>query len=359
MRLQRQNAARLGTRLFLTGLAVLAIAGCSKEETNSATPPGGANPAPTAGATNPPTSSGAKKKIVFVFKVGGISYSEACKAGAQQANDDPTLNVDVTYQAPTEATAAAQNAIIEQAIVSKADAIVVSPNDADAIIPSIKKATDAGIKVFTWDSDAPKSARTFYVRAVDDVQIGADILDAVAKSAGDKGKILVVSGGRTAANLNLHLQGIEEAAKKHPGITLVKPYIYNEDDKNKATTMAVQALQANPDAVGIACVNSPSPPASGEALHKLNLIGKVKVWGLALPSETKTYLKDGSVTGLYLWDPQRLTFETAKLVKMALDGTAPKDGDKMGEGTVTVKDSTVTLPLRLEINKGNVDSLKF
>ncbi len=359
MRLHYHRFAKLGTQLFLTGLAALALAGCSKEETNPGNPADhGASPS-SSGNMKPSTSSGAKKKIVFVFKVGGISYSEACKAGAQQANDDPTLNLDVKYEAPAEATAAAQNAIIEQAIVSKVDAIVVSPNDADAIIPSIKKAADAGIKVFTWDSDAPKSARSFYVRAVDDVQIGADILDAVAKSAGDKGKILVVSGGRTAANLNLHLQGIEEAAKKHPNITLVQPYIYNEDDKNKATTMAVQALQAHPDAVGIACVNSPSPPASGEALHKLNLIGKVKVWGLALPSETKSYLKDGSVTGLYLWDPQKLTFETAKLVKDALDGKMPKDGDKTADGTVSVKDATVTLPLRLEITKDNVDSLKF
>ncbi|MCW3052129.1 MAG: monosaccharide transporter substrate-binding protein family [Chthonomonadales bacterium] len=360
MRSHRHNAARTGTRLFLLGLAVMALAGCTKEETNTGAPPSNGNPNPTStGSPPPPTSSGAKKKIVFVFKVGGISYSEACKAGAQQANDDPALNVEVTYQAPTEATAAAQNSIIEQAIISKVDAIVVSPNDADAIIPSIKKASDAGIKVYTWDSDAPKSARTFYVRAADDVQIGVDILDAVAKSAGGKGKILLFSGGRTAANLNLHIQGIEEAAKKLTDVKLVQPYIYNDDDKSKATTMAVQALQANPDAVGIACVISPSPAAAGEALKKLNLIGKVKVWGLGLPSETKTYLKDDSVTGLYLWDPQKLTYETAKLVKSALDGTAPKDGDKMGDGTVTVKDGIVTLPLRLEINKGNVDSLKF
>ncbi len=359
MRLLRQNTARQGTRLFLMGLAVLALAGCTKEDSGSGSR--GGNGSKTVSSDAPPSqpSSGAKKKIVFVFKVGGIAYSEACKAGAQQANDDPALNVEVTYQAPTEATAAAQNSIIEQAIISKADAIVVSPNDADAIIPSIKKATDAGIKVFTWDADAPKSARTYYIRAADDVQIGADILGAAAKSAGDKGKILVFSGGRTAANLNLHIQGIEEAAKKLPGVKLAQPYIYNDDDKTKATTMAVQALQANPDAVGIACVNSPSPAAAGEALTKLHLIGKVSVWGLGLPSETAKYLKDGSVTGLYLWDPQKLTYETAKLVKHALDGTPPKDGDKLADGTVSVKDGVVTLPLRLEINKGNVDSLKF
>jgi rhamnose transport system substrate-binding protein len=359
MRLQHHPAAHLGTRLFLTGLAVLALAGCSKEQTSSGAPPSSGGPPPTSGAATPPTSSGAKKKIVFVFKVGGDSYSETCKAGAQQANDDPALNAEVSYQAPTEATAGAQNSIIEQAIVSKVDAIVVSPNDADAIVPAIKKAMDAGIKVFTWDADAPKSARMFYVRAADDVQIGADVLDAVAKASGDKGKVLVFSGGRTAANLNLHLHGIEEAAKKHPGITLVQPYIYNDDDKNKATTMAVQALQANPDAIGIACVNAPSPPAAGEALRKLNLVGKIKVWGLGLPTATRIYLKDGSVDGLYLWDPQKLTYETAKLVKNVLDGNPPKDGAKTADGTVSVKEGIVTLPLRLEINKNNVDSLKF
>lgn len=359
MRTLRKHTLHTGTRLFLMGLAVLALAGCSKEETNSPAPGSGGHTPPTTGGNTPPTSSGGKKKIVFVFKVGGDAYSETCKAGAQQANDDPALNAEVTYQAPTEATAAAQNAIIEQAVVSKVDAIVVSPNDADAIIPSIKKATDAGIKVFTWDADAPKSARLFYVRAADDVQIGADVLDAVAKGVGDKGKVLVFSGGRTAANLNLHIQGIEEAAKKHPNISLVTPYYYNDDDKNKATSVAVQALQAHPDAVGIACVNAPSPPAAGEALRKLNLVGKIQVWGLGLPSATSTYLKDGSVSGLYLWDPQKLTYETAKVVKSTLDGTPPKDGDKMGDGTITVKDGIVTLPLRLEINKTNVDSLKF
>ena len=360
MRFRIVKPALSGTRLFLLGLAAIALAGCSKEETNPGNPGDhGGTPASAGTPIAPAGSTGARKKIVFVFKVGGISYSEVCKAGAQQANDDPTLNAEVQYQAPADATAASQNAIIEQAIVSKADAIVVSPNDADAIIPSIKKAVEAGIKVFTWDADAPKSARTFYVSAADDVQIGADLLDALAKSSGDKGKILVISGGRTAANLNLHLQGIEEAAKRHPNITLVQPYIYNEDDKNKATTMAVQALQANPDAVGIVCVNSPSPPASGEALRKLNLIGKVKVWGLGLPSDSKTYLKDGSVTGLYLWDPQKLTYLTAKLVREALDGKMPKDGEKTADGIVIVKGATVTLPLRLEINKANVDSLKF
>jgi ABC-type sugar transport system substrate-binding protein len=343
---------------LLALLAAGALGGCSKEQPadTNATP---ATPNPAATTQNP-AAGGAKKKIVFVFKVGGISYSEACKAGAQQANDDPALNVSVEYQAPTEATAEKQADIINQAIVGHADAIVVSPNDAKAVIPALNKAAEAGVKVFTWDSDAPDSKRLFYVAAVDDVQIGTDIADALAQSIGGKGKVLIFSGQRTAENLNKHVEGIEAGLKKAPGIAIAQPYVYNDDDKSKATTMAVQALQSHPDAVGIACANSVSPPAAGEAIRKLNLIGKVKVWGLALPSETKPYLLDGSVTGLYLWDPARLTYETAKLVRAALDGKMPQDGQEIpGEGKIGVKGHVVTLPLRLEINKDNVEKLNF
>ena len=85
----------------------------------------------------------------------------------------------------------------------------------------------------------------------------------------------------------------------------------------------------------------------------------MKVWGLGLPTQNKPYLKDTSVTGLYLWDPQKLTYLTAKLVREALDGKAPKDGDALADGKITVAGPLVTLPLRLEITKDNVDTMKF
>ncbi len=351
------NANRnLPYAICAASLAALLLTGCTKENGNTAPPPSGGN-APT----NPTANTGAKKKVLFVFKVGGISYSEACRAGAQQANDDPALNAEVKYQAPTIASADQQGQIIDQAIVNHVDAIVVSPNDAGAIVPVIHKATQAGIQVFTWDSDAPASDRKFYVAATDDVQIGADIFSALAKSIDDKGDVLIFSGGQTAENLNKHLEGIAQEAKKHPNVHILQPINYNNDDKSLATQMATAKLTQYPNVAGIACVNSPSPAAAGQALRTTHRVGKVKVWGLGLPSENKPYLQDGSVTGLYLWDPQKLTYLTAKLVIDALNGKHPINGQAIpGEtGTVTVNGPTVTLPLRLEINKQNVDRLKF
>lgn len=338
----------VGLGLVAVCLMALLACGCSKE-----TPT-------TAAGSSRDASTAHKKKIVFVFKIGGIGYSEACKAGAVQANSDPSINADVEYQASTEGTAEKQADIINQAVVGHADAIVVSPVDANAVAPAIESATNQGVKVFTWDADAPGSKRLFYVAAADDVAIGHDVGDALVQSMGGKGKVLIFSGQRTAQNLNAHVKGIEAALRSNPGITIAQPYIYNDDDEKKATDMAVEALQANPDAGGIACSNSVSPPAAGGAIRKAHLIGKVKVWGLGLPSQNKDYLMDGSVTGLYLWDPQKLTYLTAKLVSAALDGKMPQDGESLGDGgKISVKGGVVTLPLKLKITKENVSKYNF
>ncbi len=348
--------ARLGAASIAAAGLLFALNGCSSEKPKD----GGDGAGKPQTNTNAP-AGGSKKRIVFVFKSGGGGYSEACKRGADQANADAKLNVQVDYQASAEGTAEKQADIVESAIVGKADAIVVSPVDSKAIVPSLNKAVAAGIKVFTWDADAPTSKRSYYFAAVDDINIGDDIGDALAKSMGEKGKVLIFSGQSTAENLNSHVKGIEEALKKYPGITIAQPYIYNDDDSGKATKMAVQALQRNPDAVGIACANAPSPPAAAEAISKNPALkGKVKVWGLSLPSMCQKYLKDETVTGLYLWDPQKLTYDTAVMVKQVLDGKTLNTGDDCaGDGKIAVTNGIVTLPLRLEINKGNVDSLKF
>lgn len=355
---ERPNS--VGNVFAIATLGVLlaaALTGCEKEQTQAAaTAPPNSAPNPSSPAASPET--GGRKKIVFVFKIGGISYSEACKAGAEQAAKDPEMNADVQYEASTEGTAEKQKDIIEQAIVGKADAIVVSPVDSKAIVPSLQRAKEQGIHVFTWDSDAPDSPREFYVAAVDDVKIGADIADGLANSIGKKGNVLLFSGQSTAENLNKHLDGIKQGLTQYPAIKVLDTY-YNDDRTDKAKQMAVAALQAHPDAVGIACTNSVSPRGAGEALRNLHKVGNVKVWGLGLPSENKPYLKDGSVTGLYLWDPQKLTYLTAKLVRQALDGKPPKDGDTLPEGVINVNGTLVTLPLRLQITKDNVDSLKF
>ncbi|HUV04533.1 MAG TPA: autoinducer 2 ABC transporter substrate-binding protein [Armatimonadota bacterium] len=301
----------------------------------------------------------AQRQIAFVMKLVGIPYTNACERGMKQAAKE--LGIDAVFLGPpTGGDTAQQIAIIEDQISRGVDAIIISPNDDQAVKPVIKRGISKGIKVFTWDSDAPESDRIFYVAAADDVGIGVEVIDRVAKDIGGKGKVAVMTGSPNALNLKLHVDGVEKGAKKYPGIQLVKPYIYNDDDRHKATQGAITLLQAHPDLAAFACVNAPGVPGAAMALIQTGKEDKVVIWGLSLPSENRDYIKKGIVNGLTLWDPAKLTYVTTKLVNDYLDGKKPVDGMEVpGIGKLKVsKDGVIIMP-GATITKENIDRFDF
>lgn len=304
-----------------------------------------------------PAKSG--RKIAFVMKLVGIPYTNACERGMKQAAKE--LGIDAVFLGPpTGGDTKQQIDIIEDQIAAGVDAIIISPNDDKAVIPVIEKGMDRGIKMFTWDSDAPESERIFYVAAADDVGIGAEVIDRVAKDIGGKGKVAVMTGSPNALNLKLHVDGVEKGAKKYRGIKLVKPYIYNDDDQQKAIQGAITLLQAHPDLAAFACVNSPGVPGAARALIQTGKAGKVVVWGLSLPSENREHIKKGVVNGLTLWDPAKLTYLTTKLVNDYLDGKKPADGMVVpGIGKLSVSPDGVIIMPGAIITKENVDQFDF
>jgi ABC-type sugar transport system substrate-binding protein len=299
------------------------------------------------------------RRIAFVMKLVGIPYTNACERGMKQAAKE--LGIEAEFLGPNVGGDIQQQiAIIEDQISRGVDAIVISPNDSQAVKPVIEKAMKKGVKVFTWDSDAPDSKRIFYVAGADDVGIGVDVIDHIAKDIGGKGKVAVLSGGATAPNLNLHIQGVEKGVKKYPGIQLVKPYCYNDDDQQKAIQQALGILQKHPDLAAFACMNSPAVPGAARALIQAGREGKVVIWGLSLPSENRDYIKSGIVNGLTLWDPAKLTYLTTKLVNDYLDGKKPVNGMEVPNiGRLEVRsDGTIIMPGAV-ITKENVDQFDF
>ncbi len=338
---------------FVSALAVIALGaalmfstGCTRRTETAKKPPQQATRAE-------------KQKIAFVMKLIGIPYTNACERGMKQAAEE--VGIDAVFLGPpTGGDTIQQIAIIEDQISRGVDAIIISPNDDKAVIPVVKKALDKGIKVFTWDSDAPESDRIFYVAAADDVGIGEDIIDRLAEDIGERGKVAVMTGSPNALNLKLHVDGVERGVKKYPNIKLVKPYIYNDDDQQKAIAGAITILQRHPDLAGFACVNSPGVPGAARALIQIGKEGSVKIWGLSLPSQNREYLKKDIVNGLILWDPAKLTYLTTKLVKDYLDGKKPVDGMEIpGIGTLEVRENGVIIMPGEVITKENVDEFDF
>ncbi|TGV28101.1 rhamnose ABC transporter substrate-binding protein, partial [bacterium M00.F.Ca.ET.168.01.1.1] len=88
-------------------------------------------------------------KIALVVKSLGNGFFDAANKGAEEAAKE-LGDVEVIYTGPTKATAEAQIEAINSLIAQKVNAIAVSANDADALVPVLKKAMERGITVISW-----------------------------------------------------------------------------------------------------------------------------------------------------------------------------------------------------------------
>ncbi len=105
----------------------------------------------------------AEVKIALVAKSLGNGFFEAANVGAQQATE--LGDVKVIYTGPTTTTAEAQIDVLNGLIAQGVDAIAISANDPDAVVPVLKKAMQRGIKVVwhgtpAWRRQAVRSILT-------------------------------------------------------------------------------------------------------------------------------------------------------------------------------------------------------
>ncbi|MDD7646500.1 MAG: substrate-binding domain-containing protein, partial [Ruminococcus bromii] len=217
--------------LFLALIMVFSLVACtSGAETTTETK----TPAETTGSTETtsteaPAETEAKGgyTVAMLPKFKGENYFDGCYKGAQQAADD--LGITLVYDGPnqSEATNAKQVEILEGFIAAGVDCIVVSPCDAEGIVPTLQKAKDNGIKVITFDADAPADAREFYVNAATAADIGKGLVDAAVKDleakgvAGEPCRVALISGSGLDTNQNEWILAIEAyMAENFPWMTV-------------------------------------------------------------------------------------------------------------------------------------------
>ena len=75
-------------------------------------------------------------RIALVVKALGIGFFEAANKGAEEAAKE-LGDVEIIYTGPTDTTAEGQIEVINSLIAQRVDAIAVSANDTDALVPTL------------------------------------------------------------------------------------------------------------------------------------------------------------------------------------------------------------------------------
>ena len=234
-------------------------------------------PEPTKNTATTPDTTAAKKQRVFVMVPKGVHpYYEPCYDGFTNAANK--YGVTPEYRAAKLFEVPQQVEIIENLIARKVDAMAISALDDQGLCAVIKQATDAGIKVITFDAPAPSSAALCYIGTANEAA-GCSGGVEMAKLMGGKGEVAVLQGGLGAPNLNERFTGFEKALKeKAPGIKIVA----REDTQAKIEMVVnkVEALlQAHPNLNGIFGVSAEGIPGAASVLKEQKKTGKIILGG--------------------------------------------------------------------------------
>jgi len=266
--------------------------------------------------------------ILFMPKLTNIPYFQSTNEGAQACAED--LGITVIYDGPTTADAAAQVTMLENYIAQGVDAIVVGPNDPEAMTSVLKKAKDAGILVLDWDTQADPEVTDGSVYNVVDKDFGEHLVDKLVEYMGtDEGDIAMITGGLSAANLNAWIDaGNAYMAEKYPGLNVVTLEPSNES-QDEAYQDTKDVMTAYPDVIGILGYSSPTGPGCGKAIADMGLQDQVAVVANGLEEDCQDVLASGGLKCACLWSTQklgRLSIATAYYM-LTHDGAFPQDGE--------------------------------
>jgi rhamnose transport system substrate-binding protein len=301
----------------------------------------------------------AETTIALLVKNLGNGFFDAAAKGAEQAAAD-LGDVKVIYTGPTAATPEGQIEIINSLVAQNVNAIAVSANDADALVPALKKAMDRGITVISFDSGVAKDGRQMNLYASDPGQIGEKLVQlADGLLGGQKGDVAILSATSTATNQNAWIEVFKSVVGNYPNVNLTS-VVYGDDKQDKSYREAEGLIKSNPNLKVIVAPTTVGIAAAAQYVEDNGLVGKVLVTGLGLPSEMASHVNSGAAPIFALWNPIDLGYAATTIAYNLATGKAKAEpGAEISMGKVgTVKlDDDLSGPMAppFEFNDKNID----
>ncbi|WP_276514621.1 substrate-binding domain-containing protein [Niveibacterium umoris] len=198
-------------------------------------------------------------KVALVMKTLTNPFFVEMEKGARRAEKEGGVTL-LVKTATQETSIEQQIQIIEEMVQAKVDAIVIAPGDSQRVVPALKKAQDAGIKVVNidnrLDADAMKKSGMSEVPfiSVDNEAAAYQSARFIAEQATKPTSAAILEGIRTADNAQKRRAGAERAFKENAKIKLVAQETANWKI-DEAYEVSKSIFKAHPDIRLVFCAN--------------------------------------------------------------------------------------------------------
>ena len=161
-------------------------------------------------------------------------------------------------------------------------------------------------------------------------------------------------------NQNSWIEAMKEEWKKpeYKDMPLVAT-VYGDDQDDKSYREMQGLVKSYPNLRGVISPTTIGIRSGAKAIVDGNLVGKVFITGLGLPSEMKDYVLAGACESFAIWNPVEYGYSSTMIMADLLNGKEATEGatlsmGKKGETTVEANGEAV-MGEPFEFNKENVE----
>ena len=244
-----------------------------------------------------------KERYVLIATNVNLPYWQEAEAGLRDASLQMGVKAELAGPAsfdPQEELRAFQKVVGE-----KPAGIMISVARPELFQNAINSAIAQGIPVLTLDADAPDSKRVLFV-GTDNFRAGQESGKRIAELLHGKGQIVVVTiPGQF--NLDERARGVNEALKKYPGMKVVQTLDDNGDPR--VANDSISALvKGKANFEGLLCLEASGGSGVAEALHRLDMQGKIPIVAFDKDPDTLEWIERGVITATITQKPYVMSY---------------------------------------------------
>jgi ribose transport system substrate-binding protein len=280
-------------------------------------------------ACNRSESGGAatKPRVALIMKSLANEFFLTMADGARKHQATHTADYELIVNGiKNETDLAEQVGLVEQMVAQQVNVIVIAPADSKALVPVLKRAQAAGVRVVNidnkLDAGALKEAGLIVPFVGPDNRAGARrVAEAVAKKLPAGAKVAIIEGLTTAFNGQQRRAGFEDAIKA-AGLNLVSVQS-GQWEIDKANNVAAAMLNEHPDLQALLCGNDSMALGAVAAVQAAGRTGKVLVAGYDGIPAIRPMVADGRITASADQHADQLAVFGIEAALRILKGEAP------------------------------------
>jgi ABC-type sugar transport system substrate-binding protein len=315
-------------------LIALGASACSSSSSTSTSGSGASG-----GASS---SSAAAKKYNLELIVGTkndnfyVTMECGAKAEAQR------LGMSITVNGPADFTVSEQKPLIDDAITTKPDGLLVAPTDTSALDPDLQQVQSNGTKVVFVDTSSSNTSLGVSRITSDNAEGGKMAADNLGAAIGGKGTVGVVTVKRGTSTTDARVQGFQqEMAAKYPNVKLLPVHYDDQDSSTVAASDIGGDISAHSDLAGVFAANVITAEGAATAVKSAGKSGTIKVAAFDAEPAEITAVQAGTIQMLVAQNPTAEGQDGVDQAVNALEGKPVQ--------------ASITSPLKV-ITKDNVNN---